>query len=78
MSGWEALTRIRFATGAWFAAWGVKTHNSGERTSFFSYSLHALVRVPAVAGGNNRASKAELYREPNLVEEFAVTAPAIP
>lgn len=60
----------------WFAAWGVKTHKTGKRTSFFGYSLHALVRVPAVAGGKNQASKAERYREPNLVEEFAITAPA--
>ncbi|MGY1835238.1 hypothetical protein ACI79P_09020 [Blastococcus sp. SYSU DS0510] len=59
----------------WFAAWGVKTHKTGKRASFFGYSLHALVRVPAVGRGK-KASKAERYREPNLIEEFAITAPA--
>ncbi|MGY1669758.1 hypothetical protein [Geodermatophilus sp. SYSU D00710] len=59
----------------WFAAWGVKTHKTGKRTSFYGYSLHALVRVPALAR-KGRASKAERYREPNLIEEFAISAPA--
>ncbi|MCW2701382.1 MAG: hypothetical protein JWQ45_2917 [Blastococcus sp.] len=60
----------------WFAAWGVKTHKTGKRTSFYGYSLHALVRVPAVGAGKKRASKAERYREPNLIEEIAITPPA--
>jgi hypothetical protein len=60
----------------WFAAWGVKTHKTGKRTSFFGYSLHALVRVPALTRGKGRASKAERYREPNLIEELAITPPA--
>jgi hypothetical protein len=37
--------------------------------------MHALVRVPALTR-KGRASKAERYREPNLIEEFAITAPA--
>jgi hypothetical protein len=51
-------------------------HKTGKRTSFYGYSLHALVRVPGLARGKGRASKAERYREPNLIEEFAITAPA--
>ena len=74
--GEEEQRKKKRGKRCWFAAWGVKTHKTGKRTSFFGYSLHALVRVPAVGAGRKRASKAERYREPNLVEELAITPPA--
>jgi hypothetical protein len=73
--GEEQQPKKKRGKRCWFAAWGVKTHKTGKRTSFFGYSLHALVRVPAVGRGK-KASKAERYREPNLIEELAITPPA--
>lgn len=72
----EQATTKKLGKRCWFAAWGVKTHKTGRRSSYFGYSLHALVRVPALSRGNGRASKAERYQEPNLIEEFAITRPA--
>jgi hypothetical protein len=57
----------------WLSSWGVKTAKSGKRSSFFGYCLHPLLAVPDAGRGGKRASKAERYREPLLVEEFDVT-----
>lgn len=60
----------------WFASWGVKTHKTGKRSAYFGSSLHALINVPRVSGGSERAEKKLRYQEPLLMEEFAVTPPS--
>ena len=51
------------------AKWGVKTHKSGGRSSYFGYSMHTLVRVPPMRDG-----KPDLKAGPLYIERLRLTA----
>jgi hypothetical protein len=65
--------RRRGPRACWFAGWGVKTHKSGKRSSYFGYALHALIRVPDVVKGDGKEPRTDLHAEPRLIEDVALT-----
>lgn len=58
----------------WWANWGVKTHKSGRRSSYYGYALHALIRVPDVIKGGGKGPRTNPYAEPLLIEAFELTS----
>lgn len=60
-------TRTRARRTVSDAAYGVKTNKEGERSFYYGYSLHALVRVP------NATTTEGIRPEPALVERIRLT-----
>jgi hypothetical protein len=56
------------------AKWGVKTHKTGKRSSYYGYALHVLVRVPDVIKGGGKGARTEALAEPLLIEQMALTS----
>lgn len=74
MSGETGAKVKRAPLVCWWASWGVKTHKSGKRSSYYGYALHALIRVPDVIKGGGKGARTNPYAEPLLIEAFELTS----